>query len=138
MSSTFSGNNFFSSQRLQVIHHNSRSAICRFLINFNGAGGVWTLQDSLTSTSTLNLLYGSLITNNTNLSLSVHSVRNITSTRSLTWSSIFTLTKEGPTIFYANFNNFKTLNARNINLRFTYNNGVTGFILQPLLPVLPF
>lgn len=62
------------------------------LFIFNGVGGGWTLQDNFTSTGTLGLTNGSLVTNNKSVTCSVFSSAN-TNTRSLTLgSSIITIT----------------------------------------------
>ncbi len=62
------------------------------LVNFNGNGGEWTLQDAFVTTGDITLNYGTLITNNKNLTCNTFNSNN-SNVRGLTLgSSMVTLT----------------------------------------------
>ena len=85
---------------------------------FDGAGGEWTLLDDFKCNSSLQLNYGSLVTNNVTLTLGSFSSTNF-NTRSLTLGSSLMVLNSSD--FSCYFNDF-TINAGTSTIRFTSSN----------------
>ncbi|MEI6767299.1 MAG: hypothetical protein WCM76_16840, partial [Bacteroidota bacterium] len=92
-------------------------------VYFDGAGGEWTLQDDFKCSSTLQMNYGSLITNNVTLNINGFSSANY-NTRSLNMGSSLFIIFSGD--FYGYYDNF-TIIPGTSTLRFTSSNGFTTY-----------
>jgi len=114
----------------------SGSSNFQFPVYFNGAGGTWSLSDSLTCLNRLYFFQGNLITNNNSIRTAYFfSVSSSNRTLSL-GSSVITITAGSPKAFYIYGANYQ-INSGTSVLKFINNNGYTSgiYVSNTTLPV---